>query len=136
MTKDVFFDELQTYALAHQMDGNPYIGEYQDETTGYWLKGNDPRSRFYNHSGFADLVINDLIGLKPREDNVIQINPLIPEGKWDWFCLDNVFYHGQYLTIIWDKTGEKYGKGKGFFVLVNNKKIIQSSRLKPVKAKL
>ena len=50
-------------------------------------------------------------------------NPLVPENTWDWFCLDNVLYHGKILTIIWDKTGEKFGRGKGLTVLADGKKI-------------
>lgn len=42
--------------------GRPYIGEYLDEVTGYWLKGDQERSRYYNHSTFNDLMITGLIG--------------------------------------------------------------------------
>ena len=136
MTKKHYYDALRTYAWAHQKNGKPYIGEYQDETTGYWLKGDNPRSSYYNHSGFCDLVINDLVGLKPREDNTIEVKPLVPEGHWDWFALDNVLYHNRVLTIIWDKTGRKYGKGKGFRIFADGKQIYHSRKLAPAKAKL
>lgn len=136
MTKSVFYDEFHKYAMSHQMNGKIYIGEYQDEKTGEWLKGDNPRSKFYNHSGFADLIISDLIGLKPRTDNILEINPLVPEGQWDWFCLDKVAYHGKMLTILWDKNGTKYGKGKGFRVFADGKEIAKSDRLKKIKTKL
>ncbi|RYZ30199.1 MAG: glycoside hydrolase [Chitinophagaceae bacterium] len=136
MTADVFYDELHKYAWSHQKRGLPYLGEYQDETTGEWLKGDNPRSSYYNHSGFADLIINDLIGLKPREDNVLQISPLIPKGKWDWFLLDKVPYHGKLLTIRWDKDGKHYGKGAGFFVLADGKQVYSGKELKAIKTKL
>ena len=32
-----YFDQLLTYARAHQQNGQPYIGEYHDEITGEWL---------------------------------------------------------------------------------------------------
>ena len=118
------------------MYGRPYIGEYQDEKTGYWLKGDNPRSTFYNHSGFADLIINDLVGIKPRLDNTLEVYPLIPQGQWDWFCLDKVLYHGKNITILWDKTGTKYHKGKGMHVYADGKEILQSESLKHVYAKL
>ena len=54
----------------------------------------------YNHSTFCDLVISGLIGLRPRADNVIEVNPLLPEGTWDYFCLDRVLYHGRTITIL------------------------------------
>lgn len=129
----VFLNAFRQYALSHQKNGQPYIGEYQDEKTGYWLKGDNERSSFYNHSGFCDLVISDLVGLKPREDNVLEVAPLIPAGSWDWFCLDRVLYHGHAVTILWDKTGKHYGKGKGLQIWVDGKNMIQSSTLKAVK---
>ena len=136
MTAEIFFEELYKYARAHQKNGQPFIGEYQDEQTGRWLKGDHARSRFYNHSGFCDLIINDLIGLKPRADEIIEIHPLLPENKWDWFCLDNIRYHDHILTILWDKSGMKYGKGKGFRIYVDGKEIYNGKKLKPVKTKL
>jgi hypothetical protein len=136
MSSEVFYDELYTYAWSHQKNGKPYLGEYQDEKTGYWLKGDNPRSSYYNHSGFVDLIINDLVGLKPREDEKVEVHPLIPENKWDWFCLDKVWYHGKMLTILWDKDGTKYGKGKGFRIFADGKEIYKGSKLKPVTAKL
>lgn len=136
MAANVFYEELYKYAWAHQKNGKPYIGEYQDERTGQWLKGDHPRSRFYNHSGFCDLVINDLIGLKPRIDNVVEVYPLLPENKWDWFCLDNIRYHDHILTILWDKTGKKYGKGKGLRIYSDAKEIYKGKKLQPVKTKL
>ncbi|MGX5687877.1 MGH1-like glycoside hydrolase domain-containing protein [Arcticibacter tournemirensis] len=136
MSAKVFYDELLKYAMSHVMNGRTYIGEYQDEKNGNWLKGDNPRSRFYNHSGFCDLVISDLVGLKPRADDILELHPLIPEGQWDWFCLDNVLYHGKKLTILWDKTGKKYGKGKGLKVFADGKEVISSAKLKAVRGKL
>ena len=119
----VYFSQLQTYIESQYHRGSPYVGEYLDEVTGYWLKGDQERSRYYNHSTFNDLIISGLIGLRPRADNTLEINPLIPDGKWDWFCLDNVLYHGKTITIFWDKNGSKYSRGKGLFVLVNGKEV-------------
>ncbi|WP_183558990.1 MGH1-like glycoside hydrolase domain-containing protein [Mucilaginibacter sp. SP1R1] len=136
MTPAVFYNELHKYALSHIKRGVPYLGEYQDEKTGYWLKGDNPRSSYYNHSGFCDLIINDLVGLKPRADNMLEIFPLIPQGKWQWFALDNVLYHGHYISIIWDKTGARYHKGKGFIIYADGKAILRSATLKHVLAKL
>jgi len=132
MTKQVFYDELLKYAKSHTMNGKVYLGEYQDEKTGEWLKGDNPRSKFYNHSGFADLIISDLVGLKPRADNVLEIHPLIPDKQWDWFCLDNVLYHGKILTILYDKTGKHYQRGKGFRVFADGNEVIRSKKLAPV----
>jgi len=136
MTAQVFFDNMKKYAWSQQMNGKPYIGEYQDEKNGAWLKGDNPRSTFYNHSGFADLVINDLVGLKPRADNVLEVYPLIPQNTWDWFCLDNVYYHDKSITILWDKKGTKYNKGKGLHIYVDGKEVAKGNTLARVSVKL
>lgn len=119
----VYFSQMELYVESQYHRGRPYIGEYQDEVTGYWLKGDQERSRYYNHSTFNDLMISGLVGLRPRADEVIEVNPLLPAGKWAYFCLDKVRYHGKNLTIVWDETGEKYGNGKGLYVLVDGKEV-------------
>lgn len=136
MNAKIFYQELHQYAASHIKNGKPYIGEYQDEKTGEWLKGDNPRSSFYNHSTFNDLIINDLIGIKPRQDNVLEIFPLIPKNQWDWFILDNVSYHGKLVTILWDKTGTKYKRGKGLLVFVDGEEIYKGRDLKPLKVKM
>lgn len=136
MRPEVFYDELHKYAWAHQKYGKEYLGEYQDEKNGEWLKGDNPRSSYYNHSGFADLIINDLIGLRPADQNNLQISPLIPAGKWKWFCLDQVRYHGKMITVLWDKDGTKYNKGKGFRIYADGKQILATANLEPVRVTL
>jgi hypothetical protein len=66
----------------------------------------------------------------------VEVHPLVPAGTWEWFCLDGVPYHGKSLTIIWDMTGERYGKGAGLSVLENGIRIAHSPRLGHVTGKL
>lgn len=135
VSDSAYFRLLELYVESQYYRGRPYVGEYQDEATGYWLKGDQERSRYYNHSTFADLVITGLAGLRPRPDSVIEVHPLIPQDKWDWFCLDNVLYHGKIITIMWDKTGTRYNCGKGFRALVNGKVVASSEKLTKITAK-
>jgi hypothetical protein len=139
-TKQNYFDAMMTYAQSHQYldplyayHGNPYLGEYLDPNTGYWLKGPySERSRYYNHSTFADLVICGLAGLRPREDGIVDVNPLVPADSWDWFCLDRVQYHGHMLTILWDKYGTHYNRGAGLSVYCDDQLIAHSATLQRV----
>ena len=128
-TKAQYYKLMDLYVESQYYRGRPYIGEYLDETTGYWLMGDRERSRYYNHSTFNDLIINGLVGLRPRADEKVEVNPLIPESQWDYFCLDNLLYQGDILTILWDRTGEKYNKGQGFKVFRNGTEIASSSTL-------
>ncbi len=140
-TKQNYFDAMMTYAQSHQfpqvVPGRPYLGEYLDEITNFWLKGTaSERSRYYNHSTFADLVISGLVGLKPRADGTVEVNPLIPADSWDWFCLDQVQYHGHMLTILWDRYGSHYGRGAGLSVYSDDQLIAHSATLQRVTGEL
>ena len=78
---------------------------------------------------YNDLIITGLVGLRPRSDNIVEVNPLLPAGTWDYFCLDNLLYHGRNLTILWDKTGKKYNKGQGLSIFIDDQKIANASKL-------
>jgi hypothetical protein len=128
----IYFRLMELYVESHYYRGRPYIGEYLDEKTGYWLKGDQERSRYYNHSTFCDMMITGLVGLRPRADDIIEINPLITKDMWDWFCLDNVPYHGNIITVFWDKDGTRYNRGKGFHLLVNGKETATSDKVEKI----
>jgi hypothetical protein len=132
VTDSAWFRLMEVYVESQHYRGRPYVGEYLDEKTGYWLKGDQERSRYYNHSTFNDLIITGIVGLRPRSDDQIEVNPLLPEGKWDWFCLDRILYHGKNLTIFWDKYGTKYKRGKGLYILVDGKEAGRSDRLERI----
>jgi len=157
--KQAYFETLKIYTKCHQLkrkDGRmvPWIDENINPYTGDWIsrtrllamehennelfrrKGGYERGKDYNHSTYNDLIITGLVGLRPRADDVVDVNPLLPENSWDYFCLDNVLYHGRILTIIWDKTGEQYGMGKGLTVLANGVKIAHSETLSRITGKL
>ncbi|MBN1131964.1 MAG: hypothetical protein JXA39_02740, partial [Bacteroidales bacterium] len=85
---------------------------------------------------FNDLIITGLVGLRPSADDVVEVNPLIPSDRWDWFCLDNVLYHGRIITILWDRDGTRYNKGKGFFIYADGREIASSDHLTKLSGKL
>jgi hypothetical protein len=157
LTKKDYFDQLKIYAQAHRLkrdDGQvvPWIDENLNPLTGDWIartrlkswkdgtwsteKGGRERGKDYNHSTFCDLVITGLVGLRPTPGSEFEVSPLVPDGSWDYFCLDNLIYHGRYLTILWDRTGERYHRGQGLRVLVDGQEIARSAELKRLKMKL
>ena len=131
-----YFQAFLTYVRCQRFEGKPYIGEYLDETTGQWLKGKQERSRYYNHSTFADLLITGIMGLRPRGDDVVEVYPLLPQGVWDWACVDGIRYHDRVLTILWDKDGQHYGRGSGLSLLADGKTIGHAERLQRVTGRL
>jgi hypothetical protein len=143
-----YFETLLTYTRSQHLkvDGRviPWIDEDLNPLTGEWLaramkiqKGTFyGRGDHYNHSTYCDLVITGLVGLRPREDGVVEVNPLVPEGAWDWFCLDRVLYHGRLIAVVWDRTGLRYKKGKGLRVYVDGREVARSVRLERVRGVL
>lgn len=73
-------------------------------------------------------LITGLVGLRPRSDEIIEVNPLIPED-WDYFCIDTIHYHGHQLAIMYDKTGNRYQKGKGLQIYVDEDLAAHSTEL-------
>ena len=132
---------LSTYAASHHLtrdDGSAvcWIDENLHPFTGSWLtrerKKAKPnfceRGKDYNHSTFCDLVITGLVGLRPRADATVEVNPLVP-GEWDYFCLDGVGYHGRSVTVLWDRAGRRYGRGAGLAILVDGRELARREDL-------
>ena len=84
----------------------------------------------------GEKVRRGCVGLRPRADDRVDVQPLLPDGVWDWFCLDGVKYHGHALTIIWDKDGKRYGRGAGLRVLADGKEIARAEKLTKLDGKL
>jgi hypothetical protein len=136
VTREDYLDAFVTYTRAQYFDGLPYIGEYQDEVNGQWLKGRHPRSFYYHHSTYADPLISGLIGLTPAEEALVRIEPLLPEGAWRWFAVDGIPYRGHSLTIFWDRDGSRYGHGAGLHLWIDGKAAARSLKLESLEAPL
>lgn len=136
VTKDDYARLLRIYARTHRKNGKPYIAEGAHPDTGSW-EGYDSynHSEHYFHSSFTDLVITGLAGLRPRADDVIEIHPLIPDD-WAYLALDDVRYRGRRVTILWDKAGDRYGRGPGLHLIVDGKPLASLSKLGRIVANL
>lgn len=53
------------------------------------------------HSAYTYLIVEGAVGLTPRADDKIEIQPAAFE--WDYFLLDRLRYHGHDLRIAWDR---------------------------------
>lgn len=143
VSKGDYFNLLKTYAKSQHLrrdDGTvvPWIDEDLNPLTGDWIartilksRANEIRERGkdYNHSTFCDLIISGLVGLRPRQDGTVEVSPLVPADAWDYFCLDGVLYHGHILTILYDRSGERYRVGRGLRILSDGNVVASSPAL-------
>lgn len=157
ITKKDYLTMLKIYTKSHHIkleDGRTvlWIDENLNPANGDWIsrtrlkswkngtwdagKGGKERGKDYNHSTYCDLIINGLIGLRPRADETLEVNPLVPAGTWDYFCLDNVPYHGHTISILYDKTGKHYNKGKGLRIFSDGKVIASTDKLEHLTVRL
>lgn len=137
LVKEDFVSLLTQYAAQHVRkteDGRqiPWIDEDLDPFTGEWISrrilrargAKEERGEDYNHSTFADLVIAGLCGMHPNLDGTLDLMPLVP-SDWDYFKLENVRIHRRMVSIYWDRTGDRYGKGIGFSVYVDGVEMLR-----------
>lgn len=129
ITRDDYFRLLKVYTLTHRKNGRPYIAEGAHPETGSWESYDSyNHSEHYFHSGYNDLIVTGLIGLRPRADESVEVSPLVPEG-WHYFAMEDIPYHGHRLTVLWDQTGNRYGKGAGLQILADGKRIASTPKL-------
>jgi len=149
ISRDDYFKTFLIYTRSQRLKlGNgrtvPWIDENLDPLTGLWQartmkirkKTFYGRGDHYNHSTYADLLIAGVVGLRPRADDVVEVSPLVPEGAWDWFCLDQVPYHGHLVSVMWDRTGAKFGRGKGLRIFVDGRDAAAVPRMTRLTARL
>lgn len=148
LTKKDFYDALSTYAKAHHRtreDGkrvfwideniHPYTGDWISRTIiKGWIEAGASggasvveRGKDYNHSFFAELVIRDIVGIMPDGSHRVVIDPLAPDS-WKFFALDGVRVLNRNISVLWDKDGSRYGKGRGFAVFVDGREAARADK--------
>ncbi|MCW1885472.1 trehalase family glycosidase [Luteolibacter flavescens] len=137
LTRGDYFKLLANYTRSQRLtaaDGTvlPWIDENQDPYSGEWLarklliERHSPireRGKDYNHSSYCDLILSGLVGIRPAVGNKLEIDPLLPPGRWRYFSVERVRYHDREVSVVWDEDGLRYGRGKGLRLIVDGKVI-------------
>lgn len=66
------------------------------------------------HSMYCDLIITGLLGLDPQQIS-LAVKPMIPP-EWDYVLLEGVRVGKKEYTVLYDRDGTRYGKGKGLMI--------------------
>jgi hypothetical protein len=100
------------------------------------------RSHHDNHSAYIDLVMTGLVGIRPRADDVLEVDPLLPTA-WPagsapvrYFALQNVAYHGHRVSVYYDADGSRYKTGRGLKVFVDGRMLAKARPLGRVLVRL
>lgn len=132
VTRSDYMRLLRQYAQLH------YQGDRLDLEEDYYPDSGKPivgldRSHHYFHSGFIDLIMTGLAGIRPREDDVLEVNPLLPAPSdaqaLAWFRIEDVPYHGHKVAVTWDQDGSHYGRGAGLAVEVDGREVARRGDL-------
>ncbi len=120
---------------------NPYTGEWISRTrlasweNGTWseAKGGVERGKDYNHSTFNDLVIHDLVGLRPQAGGGLWCAPLLAAENWTYCALENVRIQGCDVSVYWDQDGSRYRQGRGLRIVCDGRLVARSETLEKLK---
>ncbi|GKT84257.1 six-hairpin glycosidase [Colletotrichum tofieldiae] len=124
---------LQQYAQQHY-NNILDIEENYDPDTGEPIVGLG-RSHHYFHSGYVDLILSGFVGIRPCEDDVLEVNPLADPTAISYFRAERILYHGREVAVQWDSTGERYGEA-GLRVEVDGKVVASSEKLERLTAEV
>lgn len=109
---------MKKYTEIQFLRGNhtvPCTVEHYDSITG----DNIRLLADYFHSFYNDLVIRYLVGIVPREDELIEIDPLA--RNWRSFSIDKVAYRGHLISVKLDKN---------FVVVIDGKTVLRTGSMK------
>ncbi|MFN8625626.1 MAG: hypothetical protein U0587_06535 [Candidatus Binatia bacterium] len=139
ITADHFMELMERFTALMYPGVNPYDPLWRPNAHEYYSKW-EPHQRTERprpseiphdfHSMYCALVVEGVVGLTPRIDAKIELQPAAL--RWDHFLLDRLRYQGRDLTIVWDKPDgqPRYaGYPEGFSLYVDGRRAFTRNRL-------
>jgi len=124
ITRADFLRLLRQYAAMHYQNGRLDIEEDYHPETGMPIVGL-ARSHHYFHSGYIDLILSGLAGIRAGPDDALDVNPLLPDQRsLRWFRVQDVPYHGHLVSVTWDADGRRFGT-RGLSIELDGKLVAQ-----------
>ncbi|NUM55025.1 MAG: hypothetical protein HUU46_15365 [Candidatus Hydrogenedentes bacterium] len=122
LSADRMYELFKSFTMAQFKDKDtnyPWTGEYYNGNTAEWRTD----QRDYNHSTYIDILIADIAGLRPRNDDVLEVHPLI-SAQMPPFVIDGIRYRDHDISMLWlpNESGETQPDNlKGFRIYVDGK---------------
>lgn len=131
ITADHFMELMKRYNALVYPGVNPFdpywrpnVHEYYSKWEPYQLSSRPKPSDISHdfHSMYNSLIVEGVIGLTPRLDDKIELQPLALH--WPYFALHRLRHRGHDLTILWDQPDGKIqynGFPEGFSLHIDGK---------------
>jgi hypothetical protein len=129
ITPDHFMELMGRYTALMYPGVNPYDALWRPNAHEYYSKwephqiSSRPKPSDISHdfhSMYCALVVEGVVGLTPRNDAKIELQPAALH--WDHFALDRLRYHDKDLSVVWDQPDGKAryrGYPEGFSLYIN-----------------
>jgi hypothetical protein len=126
---DDYTNLLRQYAQLHRNPDTGILDLEEDyyPDTGLPIVGLK-RSHHYFHSGFNDLVLSGLVGIRPSANDTLEVSPLASSAQMKYFRAERIIYHGHEIAVQWDADGSHYD-ATGLQVEVDGKVVASSPTL-------
>lgn len=96
---DLVYPGVNPYDAYWRPNAHEYFSKWEPHQLSPRPKPSDISHDF--HSAYCYLIVEGAIGLTPRSDDKIEIQPAAM--GWDYFVIDGLRYRGHDLTIAWDR---------------------------------
>jgi hypothetical protein len=142
ITPEHFMDLMTAYYGLVYPNVNPFDPFWRPNVHEYYSKwephqvAEHPKASDISHdfhSMYNALIVEGAIGLTPRGDDKIELQPAALH--WKYFLLDRLRYHGKDLTIMWDLPDGQVrysGYPEGFSLYVDGKRAFTRDHLSHV----
>jgi hypothetical protein len=139
ISPDHFMELMERFTALMYPGVNPYdpfwrpnAHEYYSKWEPYQASPHPKPSEISHdfHSMYCALVVEGVVGLTPRADAKIEIQPAALH--WSHFLLDRLRYRGRDLTIVWDQPDGKLqyqDYPEGFSLYIDGERIFTRERL-------
>jgi hypothetical protein len=127
ITQDSYRKSVEWLTWTQYINGDNRLPDNNE----FWFNWN-PTNQTLGRSGIHNdilgaynfMLIEGFMGVFPRADNIVELWPI--DVGYDHFTVNNLRYHGQDLTIVWDKPGGTvfYGSTpEGYSLYLNGQRV-------------
>ncbi len=105
-----------------------YYSKWEPNQTSPHPKGSEISHDF--HSMYCSLIVEGVVGLTPRDDDKIELQPLALQ--WKYFLLDHLRYRNHDVSIVWDQPDGQVrydGYPEGFSLYIDGKPAFTRNQL-------